>query len=216
MGKHHHRDFFRYHAKTIVVSYIYINDLSDGLSSKAKLFADNGSLFSGTHDTNTSASEQNKKRTGDWAFEWKMNFNLDPNKQTQEVIFSRKLKKVPHPPLIFNNTNVSQCKSQKHLGIILDCKLTIEEHCRTLLSKTYRTIGLLRKLRNFLPRAALITIDKTFVRSHLDYGDVLFDQAFNPSFHEKLESLRYTVCLALTGTIRAATSTLVQKAPPFL
>ena len=29
---------------------IYINDLSDGLSSKAKLFADNGSLFSVTHD----------------------------------------------------------------------------------------------------------------------------------------------------------------------
>lgn len=82
MGKHHHRDFFRYHAKTIVVSYIYINDLSDGLSSKAKLFADNGSLFSVTHDTNTSASEQNKKRIGDRAFEWKMNFNLDPNKQT--------------------------------------------------------------------------------------------------------------------------------------
>ena len=42
------------------------------------------------------------------AGQWKMNFNADPTKQGQEVIFTRKTKKVPHPPLFFNNTNVSQ------------------------------------------------------------------------------------------------------------
>ena len=60
----------------------------------------------------------------------------------------------------------------------------------------------LRKLQNLLPREALITIYKAFVRPHLDYGDVLFDQAFNASFHEKLESIQYNACLAITGTIR--------------
>ena len=113
-----------------------------------------------------------------------MSFNPDPSKQVQEVIFSRKLKKVTHPPLVFNNANVSQRKSQKHLGIILDSKLTFEDHYKTVLSKTNRTIGLLRKLQNLLPREALITIYKAFVRPHLDYGDVLFDQVFNASFHE--------------------------------
>ena len=39
---------------------IYINDLSDGLSSNAKLFADDTSLFSVVHDRNTSAIELNK------------------------------------------------------------------------------------------------------------------------------------------------------------
>ena len=33
-------------------------------------------------------------RIKQWGFQWKMNFNPDPNKQAQEVIFSRKLKKV--------------------------------------------------------------------------------------------------------------------------
>ena len=36
---------------------IYINDLSEGLSSNAKLFADYTSLFSVIHDSNTSALE---------------------------------------------------------------------------------------------------------------------------------------------------------------
>ena len=38
---------------------IYINDLSDGLSSNAKLFANDTSLFSVIHDINASAIELN-------------------------------------------------------------------------------------------------------------------------------------------------------------
>ena len=38
---------------------IYINDLPDGSSSNAKLFADNTSLFSVVHDINTSVIELN-------------------------------------------------------------------------------------------------------------------------------------------------------------
>ena len=55
-----------------------------------------------------------------------MRFNPDPSKQAQEAIFSRKLKNVSHPSLVSNNSNVSSCKSQKHLGILLDAKLTLK------------------------------------------------------------------------------------------
>ena len=53
-----------------------------------------------------------------------------------------------------------------------------------------------------LPRQVLVTIYKAFVRPHLDYGDVLYDQAFNNSFHGKMESIQYNACLAMTGAIR--------------
>ena len=42
--------------------------------------------------------------------------------------------------------------------------------------KISKTIGFLRRLQNLLSRAALITIYKAFMRSHLDYGDILYDQ----------------------------------------
>ena len=35
-----------------------------------------------------------------------------------------KQKKLTHPPLVFNNANVTQSVYQKHRGIILDSKLT--------------------------------------------------------------------------------------------
>ena len=128
-------------------------------------------------------------------------FQSQPSKKAQEVIFIWKLEKVPHP-FVFNNANVSQCKSQKQPGIILDSKLTLEDHNKTVLSKTNRTRELLCKLQYLLPQEALIIIYKAFVRPHLDYSDVLFDQAFNASSHEKLESTKYNACHSLTGTIR--------------
>ena len=66
-----------------------------------------------------------------------MNFNPDPAKQAHEVIFSRKAKEIYYPPLVFNNTSVSQLSSQKHLGVILDSKgvildskLIFDEHLK--------------------------------------------------------------------------------------
>ena len=57
-------------------------------------------------------------------------------------------------------------------------------------TKVRKTTGLLRKLNSILLRAALVTIFKAFVRPYLDYGDVLYDQAFNSAYHDKLESFQ--------------------------
>ena len=46
---------------------------------------------------------------------------------------------------------------------------------------------------------SLVTIYKSFIRPHLDYGDVIFDQAYNKSFDENLVSFQYNASLAITG-----------------
>ena len=58
---------------------IYINDLSDNLTSNAKVFAADTSLFSVVHGVNTCAKELNDdlKNVHDWSFQLKMSFNLD-------------------------------------------------------------------------------------------------------------------------------------------
>ena len=96
---------------------------------------------------------------------------------------------------------MSQTNSQKYLGVTLDLKLTFEEHLLNVFKTVNRTIGLMRKLQSVLPRITLVTIYKAFVRPHLDYGDILYDQAFNNSFHDRLESIQYNACLAIKGAI---------------
>ena len=67
-------------------------------------------------------------------------------------------------------------------------------------------IGLPRKLHNILPRSVLLTIYKDFVRCHLDYSNIIYDQTDNATFHEKLELTQYNICLALTGAIRGTSN----------
>ena len=184
--------------------YIYINDLSDNLESNVKLFADDTSMFSVVSDPINTSQELNNDlhKVSLWTYKWKMSFNPDPPKQSQEVIFSRKINKVHHPPLLFNNSTIQQISSQKYLGIHLDEELTFKHHINEKINKAYKGIVIIRKLNNILPRSALLTIYRSFIRPHLDYGDVIYDQPENESFSSKIESVQYNASLAITGTIR--------------
>ena len=68
---------------------------------------------------------------------------------------------------------MGQIRSQKHLGMFLDFKLSFNEHLQTVFAKFNRGIAILCKLQTVLPREALLTIYKSFFRPHFDYGDVI-------------------------------------------
>ena len=125
-----------------------------------------------------------------------MSFNL-------EAIFSRKFKKPNHRELIFNKILVKPTSYQKHLGMFLDNKLNFGEHLKYITNKVNKSIVLLCKLQMILPRRSLVTIYKSFIRPHLEYGDIILDQAFDNSFYDKSESIQYNASLAMTGAIRS-------------
>ena len=182
----------------------FINDLPENLESEAKVFADDTSLFSLVLDSTQSSSELNRDLTkiSEWAYQWKMSFNPDPSKQAVEVYFSRKTGQINAPVLSFNATPITTSEFHKHLGLILDTKLAFEHHLREKFLKANKIIGLISRLRKFLPRDTLLTIYKAFVRPHLDYGDIIYDFPGNATFTQKLESVQYNACLAITGCIR--------------
>ena len=64
-----------------------------------------------------------------------MQFNPDPNKQANEVIFLWKSNSsnLTYPPVKLNNINITRCSHQKHLGIILDLKLNLNKKCNKLI-----------------------------------------------------------------------------------
>ena len=81
-----------------------------------------------------------------------MSFNPDPSKQAQEIIFSRKKMKSTHPNVYFNNIPVNSTSVHKHLGMLLDDKLSYKHHLKFVLNTIKKTIGLLRKFQQILPR----------------------------------------------------------------
>ena len=88
--------------------------------------------------------------------------------------------------------------------MFLDSKLNFSEHLKTIFQKTNKTIELIRKLLTLHPKAPLITIHKWFIRSQLDYGDMVYDQTFNMSFQQKMGTIQYNAALAITDAIRCS------------
>ena len=62
--------------------------------------------------------------------------------------------------------------------------------------------GNIKKLSKTLPWHTLITIYKSFVRLHLDYGDIIYDQQYNESLNQKIEKIQYNAALAITCAIK--------------
>ena len=60
------------------------------------------------------------------------------------------------------------------LGLILDSKLSFEKHLNEKIIKAKKNIGILKQLSKFLPLKTLDQIYKAFVRSHLDYCDIIY------------------------------------------
>ena len=136
-----------------------------------------------------------------------MIFNPDLSKQAQEVIFSRKTNKISHPTTTFNTVSVACILCQKHLGLYLDEKLNFSHHMNVKISKANEGIGIIKMLSHILPRKSLITIYKSFIRPHLNYCDIIYDQLNNESIRTKIEQIQYNTALAITGAIRGTSQT---------
>ena len=164
------------------------------------MFADDSSLFSIVKDSILSLSDLNHdlETINQWALQWKISFNPDPNKQSAEALFSSKVNSDGHLKLTFNGNQVQQCSLQKHLGLFLDNKLDFNKHLDEKI-KCNKMIGMMKKLSPSVSSQSLLTIYKSFVRPILDYADIIYEKPHKDSFIEKNRTGQYNACLVITG-----------------
>ena len=182
---------------------IDIDNLPNGLSSICKIFADDTSIFSKVFDKDKSQRNLNNDLSiiSEWAFQWKMQYHLDPNKQANEVHFSRKSNIGDYIPIKLNDNPVQLCESQKHLGVILGKHLNFHEHIERKIKIRNKLTVTIKHLSVHLTRKSLLMIYKSFLRPHLNYGNIIYDNPVNESLIDKLEKVQYQACLGITGAI---------------
>ena len=183
---------------------VYINDIVKNINSEIKLFADDTSLFSVVESSIRSANDLNSdlEKVRLWAWQWKMKFNTD---KTEEVIFSSKRTRLQHPVLMLGPDEVTNKSEHKHLGMILDSKLSFQSHVKEAIVKARRGIGMIRYLSKYVSRYVLDQIYKLYVRPHLDYGDIIYhrpDPEMKLDITKRLEQTQYAAALAVTGAWR--------------
>ena len=131
-----------------------------------------------------------------------MAFNPDPTKQAQEVVFSkRNLRNFLILISTLINLRLKKWKPKNIQGLNLTKKLSFKENVKDKFVLVNRGIGISKKLSH-----SLIILYRSFIRLHLDYADIIYDQPnnLNLCMCNKIETCQYNEVLAITGVIRGS------------
>ena len=180
---------------------IYINDLPEGIQSEIKLFADDTFLFNTTKDIQRGIATLNQdlNRIETWAKQWLVTMN--PQK-TKAILFSNKRTPSVVTDLKMHNTDIQMYSSFKHLGLMLDSKLTWKNHVEYITKKANKSLSSIHRLKSKLPSKILLTAYKSMVRPIVEYADVVWSGC-GTGLQCALESIQYRAMLSIAGAIKS-------------
>ena len=102
------------------------------------------------------------------------NLTINPSK-TYALVISPFTKLDTHTlNLFYNHHRIDVVRTVKYFGIILDNQLLFKQHIKMLESKLSRYVGILFKLRSYLPKYILSKIYCAFIHSYLNYGLIIW------------------------------------------
>ena len=101
--------------------------------------------------------------------------------------------------ITLQNTPLTQVRSHRHLGLIIQADLRWTEHIHSKIKKARRQLFQLRRIRDAIHKSALINVYCSYVRPIVEYGSLVLSNLTQTS-QDKLESLQRRagrVCLGL-------------------
>ena len=105
-----------------------------------------------------------------WLLRNKLTLNVD---KTKFMIFHKRMK-VPNLSIVLNNIAITKVDTFNYLGILLDSHLSWKSHTDMLVLKISTLIGVLHRVKKYFPKSILITIYKSLITPHLNYGLLLW------------------------------------------
>jgi hypothetical protein len=123
-------------------------------------------------------------------------------KKSNYVIFRPHQKKLNFQvsiKMFNNNTNKLteiECKEfTKYLGVIIDSSLTWKYHIDNISSKISKSIGIITRLRHFVPLLTLLSIYQCLILLYITYGIIVWGQASNVYLNKILILQKRALCL---------------------
>ena len=99
-----------------------------------------------------------------------------------------------NPSLTINNFPIEQVSSTKSLGVSIDENLSWNTHIETVCKKIPSTLGLIKRIRDFVPFYTVLNIFNGLVKPQFDYCSLVWD-CCSTGLAEKLQKLQNPVRL---------------------
>ena len=157
---------------------LYVNDLPNCLShSTASMFADDTNLTTSGKSIKDIQNQLNSdlENIHTWLLTNKLTLNKD---KTEYMIISsrQRLAKIDDDPNIsLDGINIKKVKQAKTLGIVIDEKLLWKNQIDEITTKVSRGIGMLRRMKAYVPQETLRTVYNALIMPHFDYCSFVWD-----------------------------------------
>lgn len=175
---------------------LYINDIADELTGKARLYADDTSLSYSSSDCEEIEIIINNdlKKLKEWANKWLINFN--PVK-TEYMLISNIFHEYDLQ-LLYDNTPLNFVETHKHLGIHLSANNKWTKHIDSVIDSASKQVSYLRKLKYKVSKNTLEKLYCTYIRPLLEYGSEIWDGCTITDAN-RLEQVQLNAARIVTG-----------------
>lgn len=152
---------------------LYINDLPDGIQSHIKLFADDTKIYGEANEqVGCNRLQEDISKLVNWSDKWQLKFHPDKCQVMRIGKGHREFQYTMSTP--GGVTTLQVTDKEKDLGIILDNKLTYQDHISTKVQKANQFVGLIRRSFHFLDERMFCSLYKSLVRPILEYGHTIW------------------------------------------
>ena len=107
----------------------------------------------------------------DWLKVNKLSLNV---KKTKAMVFHTAKRKVVLPKLKLDGNEIEIVDEFNFLGFLIDKHLTWKNHINFISKKISKSIGMMCRLKHFLPKHILLTIYNSLILPHINYGILLW------------------------------------------
>ena len=157
-----------------IMFLVYINDINDNISTESYLnmFADDAKIQK-TIKNEDSCRELQKdlRKLYDWSHKWQMEFNAE---KCHVMKFGKSAKR-PHWDYLLGSNTLQESNKEKDLGVIINNKLSPEDHINDKVRNTYNLLANMRVAFAFIDEDMVKKIITSFIRPTLEYAAVVWN-----------------------------------------
>ena len=157
-----------------VLFILYINDLPGVVGSVCQLFADDCKLYRNIKsEADLRELQEDIDRLCQWSKDWLLGFNIKKCKLVSygNIHFETEYKLTDSDN---NSHTLSSDDSECDLGILFKRNLKFDEHINNVVNKVNRISGLIKRKFTHMDKSLFLTLYKSLLRSHLDYGNLIY------------------------------------------
>ena len=157
-----------------IMFLVYISHINDNISTESYLnmFADDVKIQK-TIKNEDSCRELQKdlRKLYDWSHKWQMEFNAEKC----HVMKFGKSAKMPDWDYLLGSNTLQESNKEKDLGVIINNKLSPEDHINDKVRNTYNLLANMRMAFAYIDEEMVKKIITSFIRPTLEYAAVVWN-----------------------------------------